>query len=395
MTTAEWKTSARLLAEENILKFWLERMTDQRNGGFYGRIDGSDRLYEKADKGAVLNARILWSFASAYRVLGKEAYKEAAVRAKDYFVSHFIDPVNGGVYWSVDYLGNPKETKKQTYAIGFAVYGMSELYRATGDKEALEVAKRLFEDIEKHAFDEAHPGYIEAMTCDWMPVSDMRLSDKDENAAKTMNTHLHVLEPYTNLFRVWKDERLEQRLRMLIRIFTDRLLNKQTRHLDLFFTNDWKGRRNLESYGHDIEAAWLLTEALEVLGDEQLSAETMPIVRQIALASEEGLCPDGSMIHEMNVSTGETDMARHWWVQCECVIGELNHYQHFGDEIARQRAVACYRYILDRLVDSEHGEWHWSIMPDGTVNREDDKAGPWKCPYHNTRMCLEIIERDF
>ena len=397
MTKQELKKSARRLLEENILSFWLDRMQDREHGGFYGRIDGNGTLHPEAYKGCVLNARILWSFAAAYRVLGKQEYLDAALRAKDYFIEHFIDRENGGVFWSVDYMGRPLDTKKQSYAIGFAIYGLSELVCATGDEEALNYAIALFNSLEQHAFDAKNVGYIEAMTCDWQPIGDMRLSDKDENGSRTMNTHLHILEPYTNLYRVWKDERLKNQLHTLIDIFTHKLLNPATRHLDLFFDDEWHGKRNIESYGHDIEAAWLLTEALEVLADRELTTRTMPLVNQIALASEEGLQPDGSMIHERTASSPlSEDNDRHWWVQCENVIGQLNQYQHFGhDEAALQKAVRCYDYILNNLVDHEHGEWYWSRRPDGTINCTDDKAGPWKCPYHNSRMCLEIIEREF
>ena len=395
MTKQELKQSARQLLEENILRFWLDEMQDNENGGFYGRMDGQGNLYAQADKGCVLNARILWSFASAYRVLGKEEYREAAVKAKAYLLDHFIDREHGGVYWMVDYKGQPVDTKKQSYAIGFTIYGMAELARATGDEEAQQCAKELFETLEAHAFDHENIGYIEALTRDWQPIADMRLSDKDENGSRTMNTHLHILEPYTNLYRIWKDPRVEHQLRVLINIFTEQLLNPQTGHLDLFFDDQWQSRRNIESYGHDIEAAWLLTEALEVLGDPVLYHKVMPIVSRIAHASEEGLCPDGSMIHERNLTTGHADRDRHWWVQCENVIGQLNQYQHFGDGQALEKALACYRYIEAHLVDREGGEWYWSRRPDGTVNHDEDKAGPWKCPYHNSRMCLEIIEREF
>lgn len=405
-----FKTSARQLLEENILPFWLDKMIDYEHGGFYGRMDGHGHLYAHADKGAVLNARILWTFAAAFRVLGRQEYLAAAIRAKEYILKHFIDKKRGGIYWSVNYKGEPVDMKKQSYAIGFAIYGMSELYRAAGDKEALNCAIALFNVLEAHAFDAKNVGYIEALAYDWQPVGDMRLSYKDENGSRTMNTHLHILEPYTNLYRCLatvssdgKDairERVGEKLRVLINIFTERLLNKDTCHLDLFFNDEWQGKRNIASYGHDIEAAWLLTEALEVLEDNTLTDEVMPIVNKIAIASEEGLCPDGSMIHECTVSLEDglpvsCDTDRHWWVQCENVIGQLNQYQHFHDEQALKRAFACYQYILDHLVDREHGEWYWSIRPDGSVNRDDDKAGPWKCPYHNSRLCLEIMEREF
>lgn len=394
MSIEEMKRSAQEVLEDNILKFWMQRMTDHERGGFYGRIDGGGQLHSEAEKGAILNARILWSFASAYRVLGKKEYLDTALRAKDYILAHFIDKVNGGVYWSVDCNGEPLDRKKQSYAIGFTIYGMSELARATGDKEALDCAISLFESLEAHAFDSVNTGYVEALSEQWKPLADMRLSDKDENGSRTMNTHLHILEPYTCLYRVWKEPRLERQLRTLIDIFTQKLLNTKTHHLDLFFDDEWQGRRDIESYGHDIEAAWLLTEALEVLGDEELMAATMPIVNKIAVASEEGLNKDGSMIHEMNTATGHTDTDRHWWVQCECVIGELNQYQHFGSETSLSRAKACYSYILNQIIDFEGGEWFWSRHQDGTLNLTDDKAGFWKCPYHNSRMCLEIIERE-
>jgi mannobiose 2-epimerase len=199
------------------------------------------------------------------------------------------------------------------------------------------------------------------------------------------------LEAYTNLYRVWKNPKLEQQLRLLIGIFTRRLLNPHTHHLDLFFNDNWQGRRNIESFGHDIEAAWLITEALEVLADEHLKTQVMPVVAQIAKASEEGLTTDGSMIHERTAST--TDDERHWWVQCECVIGELNQYEHFNDEQALKIAVNCYQYILNNLVDYKNGEWYWSRRADGSINRCEDHAGFWKCPYHNSRMCIEMIER--
>ena len=409
--------------QNNILRFWLDKMQDQEHGGFYGRIDGNGVLHPDAEKGAILNARILWSFSAAYRVLGNQEYLEAATRAKDYIIEHFIDPEYGGVYWSVDYQGNPLDTKKQFYAIGFAIYGLTEYARATDDREALDYALQLFDCIEEHAFDREHNGYIEAMTRDWKPIADMRLSELDANFPKSQNTHLHIIEPYTNLLRCLKELQakescdyvpaigsvlpvgisvpietilcVEGALRNLIDIFTDKILNPETHHLDLFFEMDWtRGAGHLESYGHDIECSWLMHEAALVLGDQKVLDKVEKVVREVAKASEKGLRPDGSMIHEANLDTGHVDDDLHWWVQAENVVGWYNLYQHFGDEDALKKAVRCWHYIKDNLIDYKNGEWFWSRHPDGSLNTVDDKAGFWKCPYHNSRMCLEIIERN-
>jgi len=381
------------ILHDNILSFWLNKMIDRENGGYYGRIDGHDNLDAKAEKGAILNARILWSFSAAYRLLGNAEYLEAAKRAKEYIINHFVDKEFGGVYWSVDYKGNPTDTKKQSYAIGFTIYGMSEYARATGDKKALDCAISLYRDLEAHAFDKTNNGYTEALTRDWQPIADMRLSDKDENGSKTMNTHLHIIEPYTNLYRVWKDDGLEKQIRNLLDIFTDTILNHKTYHLDLFFDDEWQGKRNIQSFGHDIEASWLLHETALVLGDKDILAKVEPLVKKIADAADEGLRPNGAMIYEKWLDNGKIDEDFHWWVQCESVIGHYNLYQHFGDQEAKTKCDRTIEFIKKYLVDRENGEWHWSLRKDGTINLTDDKAGFWKCPYHNSRMCLELIER--
>ena len=408
--------------EQNILRFWLDRMVDREHGGFYGRIDGKGMLRPEAEKGAILNARILWTFSAAYRVLGNPEYLDASRRAYDYLINHFIDKEYGGVYWSVDFLGNPLDTKKQFYAIGFALYGLTEYVRATGDREALDYALQLYECIEEHALDRQYNGYIEACTREWDEITDMRLSDFDANFPKSQNTHLHIIEPYTNLLRCLKElhaaetcdyvpvlgsvlpvgisvpietiHDTEASLRNLIAIFTDKILNPETHHLDLFFEMDWtRGAGHLESYGHDIECSWLMHEAALVLGDKEVLAKVEPIVRMVAKASEKGLRPDGSMIHEANLTTNHVDDDLHWWVQAENVVGWFNLYQYFGDEEALEKAVRCWEYIKKELIDWDNGEWFWSRHPDGSLNTVDDKAGFWKCPYHNSRMCLEILER--
>lgn len=379
--------------ENNILPFWMDKMVDLQQGGFYGQITGRDELIVLANKGAILNARILWTFSTAYRLLRKPEYLETATRAKRYLIDRFYDSEFGGIYWELDAKGQPTQTKKQIYALGFAIYGLSEYARATADTEALDYAVRLFQTIELHSFDTDKNGYLEAFTRDWHPIGDMRLSDKDENEAKTMNTHLHILEPYTNLYRVWKDKGLKDQLRNLIFIFTDKILDQRTCHLNLFFNEDWECRHRILSYGHDIEASWLLHEAAIVLDDTDILRKVEPLVKGIAIASEDGLLASGALIYEYHPDERKAETELHWWVQAENVIGHVNIYQHFGDESALDIAIRSWQFIRRHLIDREGGEWYWGAYLDGTVNREDDKAGFWKCPYHNGRMCMEIIER--
>ena len=414
MNISELRSEMLSCIEQNILPFWI-RFQDEENGGFYGRMTGDGILDKEASKGGILNARILWSFSASYRVLGKPEYLAMATRAKDYILEHFLDPVYGGTYWELDYKGNPIDTKKQFYALGFMLYGMSEYVRALRQRpdasvtesdiqKVLGVCINLFTCIEEHSLDEVYNGYIEACTREWGEIADMRLSELDANYPKSQNTHLHIIEPYANFYRVLKAEepslvlpvllKVETSLRNLIDIFCDKILNPDTHHLDLFFEMDWtRGAGWLESYGHDIECSWLLHEAALVLGDKEVLAKVEPIVQLVAKASEKGLNPDGSMTHEANLDTGYVDADRHWWVQAETVVGFYNIYQHFGYEEALQKALRCWQYIKDNLIDHDLGEWYWSRDPERNINRKDDHAGFWKCPYHNSRMCLELIER--
>lgn len=379
---------------QNILPYWIDNMVDPA-GGFYGRRDGDDRLDPDAPKGAILNARILWTFSAAARATGRPEYKEMATRAFDYIMDHFIDREHGGAYWSVDAKGEPLDTKKQYYAIAFIIYGLSEYFMLTSDPRALSTAIELFHAIEDHSRDRAKDGYLEAATRTWEPIADMRLSDKDANSSKTMNTHLHIVEGYTNLLRALKTcdpanpvlPAVDEATRYLLRLFLDRIENPATHHLTLFFDDDWVKLDDTISYGHDIEASWLLLETAEVIGDESLTRETLGHCLRIAEAALQGRCTDGSMVYERHVS-GRYDNDKHWWVQAEAVIGQLYLAAFHSHPEARDRAFETWRYIRENLVDPK-GEWHWSVKADGTLNRTDDKAGFWKCPYHNSRMCLE------
>lgn len=371
----------------SILPYWSSTMVDPR-GGFYPRRDGHDTLHESEPKGAILNARILWSYSAAYAATGREEYREMALRARDYILAHFIDREHGGVYWSVNPDGTPCADRKQYYALAFTIYGLAEYAMATGgDAEALEAAMGLFDMIELHSYDPATGGYLEASARDWTPLADMRLSEKDANSSRTMNTHLHILEAYSALLRATGSERVREATVRLLRIFLDRIIDRRTWHLGLFFNDRWEREDGIISYGHDIEASWLLLEAALQVADPDLTAETRRVTRHVAEAALQGLCYDGSMVYERHAS-GSYDNEKHWWVQAESLVGQLYLYHEHGLTEYLPKAMHTWQYIKDRMVDPQ-GEWYWSRMPDGTINRRDDKAGFWKCPYHNSRACLE------
>ncbi|MBP5566117.1 MAG: AGE family epimerase/isomerase [Bacteroidales bacterium] len=374
--------------EKDILPFWLDRMQDPA-GGFYGQMDGCGRLIPDAPRGGILCARILWTFSSAYRILGKAEYLSAARNAFVQIRDKFLDRQFGGIYWSLNADGSPLDTKKQFYAIAFAVYGCAEFFRATGEEEALEMAISLWRSIEDHSLDVEKGGYIEACTRDWQPIEDMRLSAKDRNDAKTMNTHLHILEGYTGLYRVWKDETLRRRLVELCDIFMDRIVRPDG-HLGLFFDEDWRSQSDMVSFGHDIEASWLLCETAELLDDAVLLARVRDCCSRIANAALEGLQPDGSMIYE-GTPAASFDTDRHWWVQAETVVGCLNQSQKPSGGWLN-KAIRCWDYIKNHLIAPD-GEWYWSADAEGIPNTRDDRAGFWKCPYHNGRMCMEVLEK--
>ncbi len=377
----------------NILHFWETKMKDDTRGGFYGQITGENQLIIDAPKGGILNARILWSFSSAARMLKSARYLSVAQHAKEYIFKHFFDKENGGTYWMLKADGTPADTKKQIYCQAFFIYALVEYYRVTKDKECLEKAIELFLLIEKHSFDKELNGYFEAYSKEWVLLEDLRLSDKDANEKKTMNTHLHVLEAYTNLYRVWKDPLLARQLQNLIDIFLEKIVNKDTWHLDLFFDEKWICKSAIYSYGHDIEASWLLDEAAVVLGNATTLRKVRDAAIKIAVAATEGLLPNGAIMNEKNCETGHVDTNSDWWPQAEAMVGFYNAYQLTNNDFYLEYVLKNWVFVRNFIIDSDNGEWFWSVTADGERDRKNDKAGFWKCPYHNSRMCLKLIER--
>ena len=385
--------------ETNILPFWMRCAVDRENGGFHGTIHSDLTVDTKAPRAAVINARILWTFSAATRVLGKPEYREMADRAWDYINQKFWDKQNGGVYWMLDYKGNPISDRKQIYAQAFTVYGMTEYYRATGRPESLERARLLFRLIEKYSRDSVFKGYIEACSRNWGALDDMRLSEKDLNSPKSMNTHLHIMEAYTALLRVWRDSELAARQNDLLEVTMDRIVDSATGHFKLFFDKQWNSLSDHVSFGHDIEGSWLLMEAAEVLGDPVLQAYARKVASRMAeVVYDEGLDQDGSIFYERNSKGEFVDPNKHWWAQAEAVVGFYNAWTLTGQDRFRKAAERAWSYIEARIIDKQHGEWLAKLHPDGTPWQESEDAdaclvGPWKCPYHNSRMCFEMMDR--
>ncbi len=372
----------------HILDWWVQHATDRERGGFLGRIDHQNKPDPSAPRGVVLHSRILWTFTAAARTQNNPGWMATAEHASAYLLEHFIDPEYGGVYWSVTPGGEPLNTRKQIYGQAFAIYGFSEYYRAGGPDAALEAAIRLFQWIEKYSFDGVRGGYLEAFARDGSTLTDLRLSSKDRNDPKTMNTHLHLLEAYANLYRVWPDPLLAQRLRHLIQLFLDYIVNPLSGHLFLFFDTGWAPQSELISYGHDIEAAWLLLEAAETLGDSALIQKCRDNAVIMAIAAARGYDDiHGGLWYENHLPE------KHWWVQAEGMVGFFNAWQISGEEHFLEKSTGCWQFVQKHLLDRAHGEWFWGTDARRRLLPGEDKAGFWKCPYHNGRACMELAER--
>jgi len=378
---------------ENILSYWINYTVDINNGGFAGKIDNDNNVDTKAPKGSVLNSRILWSFSAAYNLTRKPQYLQMAQRAYKFISNYFIDKDFGGVYWTVDYTGIPLDTKKQIYAQAFAVYGLSEYYKCTQNEEAKKTAIELYKKIIRHSYDKLNGGYIEALTRDWRETDELRLSAKDANEKKSMNTHLHVMEGFANLYLIWPDENLKQQIADLINIFLDHIIDAKTHHLILFFDDHWNFRSNIHSYGHDIEAAWLIQEAAEGIGDKALIKKVKNCSVKIANAVAEGLDDDGGLWYEYDAEKKILIKQKHSWPQAEAMVGFFNTWQITGEEIYLQKSLNSWEFVKNYMLYKEKGEWYWGVTENYSFMKGEDKVGLWKCPYHNSRACIEIIRR--
>ena len=384
--------------QSDILPFWLNHTIDEQYGGFLGQISNDLAFDSHAPKGLILNTRILWTFSKAFSVYKDPVYLAAACRAYEYLCLHFWDDEFGGVYWMVDYAGWPLDTKKRIYGQAFTVYALAEYAHATGNREPIHRAMSLVAQIELTGHDDAHGGYFETYERDWTLAVDQRLSDVDLDEKKSMNTHLHMLEAYATLLRHHEDLTVRFRLRELIEIFLKYIIDPASHHFILFFDEVWRPRSKKISFGHDIEGSWLLFEAAGGLDDRKLLARVRETAVNMAQAVyEQALDADGGLLYEAEKTPAGpaqiVDSDKHWWPQAEAVVGFLNAYELSGREHFLNAARRSWAFIDGHIIDRKHGEWFWLVSRDGVPDAQQYKVGPWKCPYHNSRMCIEVMER--
>jgi mannobiose 2-epimerase len=378
---------------EHMLPFWCGPALDHEQGGWMAWLSNDLMADRSKPKGLIVNSRILWTFSAVHRFRPTPIYREMADRALEVVLNRFWDPQFGGAFWQLDGEGRVLDDSKKTYGQAFYIYALAEYFQAFGSAAALERAQQLFHLIEQHAHDSRYGGYLEVRKHDWSEAADTRLSEKDQNEKKSMNNHVHVLEAYTNLYRVWKTQQVEQRLRELIDIFEYRILDPGTKHLHHFFDEGWNIRSDTYTFGHDIEGAWLLCEAAKTLGDPSLQNRVRETALQISEAVyREALSLDGGLCYE-GQGGQIIDSRKECWPQVEAIVGFINAFQLSDDAKYLQAAQGLWNYIERHLVDRVHGEWFWRINDDGRPDHLLPKVSEWKGPYHASRACLETMHR--
>lgn len=375
---------------EHIIPFWLDKK-DEEFGGFYGLLDFELNLDKKAEKGCILNNRILWFFSNAYMMFKDEKLLKAADHAYDFLVKYAVDYEYGGIYWSLNYDGSPLDTTKHTYNQAFAIYALSSYYDATHNEDALNLAYDLVNVIEGKCRDQG--GYLEAFTRDFGPESNEKLSENGVMATRTMNTLLHVLEAYTELYRVDHNPDIAKRLSWMMNLFMDKMYNPEKRRQEVFFDHEYNTLIDLHSYGHDIETAWLMDRALKVLGDKALADKMEPALAAMT-ACVYKLAFDGNALYN-ECENGINDTKRIWWVESEAVVGFLNAYMKEPEHKEYfDAAQSIWSYIKEHIVDKREGsEWLSEVDEKNVPMTRKPIVEPWKCPYHNGRMCMEVLRR--
>lgn len=379
---------------ENILPFWLEHARDRKRGGFFGQMNDGTGIEEDATRGALLTTRILWTFSAAYQRYPNPEYLEMARWAYEDLLARFWDKENGGLFWSIRADGAPLDTRKLIYVQSFGIYSLAEFHRATGDRQPLDHAIALYRVVEKHSRDRGNSGYFEEFSRDWTKSMERgaKGSAMGSLGQKSQNVHLHLLEAYTNLLRAWPDQQLRQDLSGLVDVLLGRIVDPSRHQLRLFFTENWSPLSDVVSYGHDIEFSWLLVEAAEVLGDHALVRRARDeAVKIAAVTLSEGVDKDGAVLAEGDAG-GVINTAKDWWPQAEAAVGFFNAFEVSGDVAYLNASLKSWDFIERSLIDRKGGEWFVGVSKDGRV-LSPVKFSFWKCPYHNGRACMELLDR--
>jgi mannobiose 2-epimerase len=378
---------------DRLVPFWTTRVIDHEEGGFIGDMSHKGVIDPNASKGLILNARLLWTYSALVTYNADAACLDLAHRAYQYLTKYFRDHVSGGYVWLVDHKGDCLDDLKKIYGQAFVIYALCEYHDAVGDRHARDRAIELFELIEARAGDHRYGGYAEACHSDWSVAEAVALSDKDLATAKSMNTHLHVLEAYTRLYRVWPEPAVRDRLLALIELFETRIVNPAHGHMDHFFDRKWQCCSSIYTFGHDVEASWLLWEAADALGVPEVLERIRPLVLNLARVTlEQGVDSSGGLSYDG--CEGQVIHAyRDWWCQAEAVVGFLNAFELTGETQYEQAAYRMWQCIERTGLDREHGEWFWRVDKEGKPDTNEPMVSEWKGPYHNVRACLEILKR--
>lgn len=385
----EMVTEIRRELTDRILPFW-RGLRDDEKGGYIGQVEFDLTKKPEAERGCILNSRILWFFSEAYQTLKDPALLDEAGHAYQMLLS-MLDTENGGMYWSMNADKTVADSTKHTYNQGFAIYALSAYYRASGKEKALDLAMELFRLVEEKCFD--GEGYLEAFTADWKPAGNDKLSENGVEAGRTMNTLLHILEGYTGLYEAGKNPEVRERLIWIMNTWAEKLYNPERRRQEVFFDLSYHTLIDLHSFGHDIETSWLADRTLDVLGDRALTEKIRPMLLAMADHTLRAAYTEGNGFSNES-ENGKVDTTRVWWVQAEALLGFLNAYEHTGEPRYLDAVRSQWEYIKEKIIDPRKGsEWFWSVKEDGTPI-EKPIVEPWKCPYHNGRMCMEVIRRN-
>lgn len=387
----ELKTEIREHLQQSIIPFW-KSLRDDTYGGYYGYMGYDRKIDRQAVKGCILNSRITWFFASAYLTLGDESLLLEAKHGFEFMKEFCLDKKYGGVLWSVRYDGTPEDTTKHTYNQAFSIYALSAYYEASKDEESIKLAEELYELIEEKCTDEG--GYLEAFDQKFCPMENDKLSENGVIADRTMNTLLHVFEAYTEFYRVTGKKEVKERLEWMMDLIADKIYNPKLHRQEVFFDSAYNTLIDLHSYGHDIETAWLVDRGVEIVGNPAYEAKMTPVTKDLTRQIYETAYKGHSLANECERGVVDTD--RVWWVQAEAIVGFLNGYQKDKTKPEYLKAARdIWQYIKTHLIDTRGGsEWYWLLDKEGRPYENKPIVEPWKCPYHNGRMCMEVIRRD-